>query len=67
MRTLSPIEQEVNQIRLQIYEKTKDMTPAQLTEYYRRSGEASAKKYGFKIVASANEQACPTDSIETCD
>jgi len=56
MRTISPIEQEVNQIRLQIYEKTKDMTPAELTEYYRRSGEASAKKYGFKIVDSANKQ-----------
>ena len=31
MRTISPIEQEVNQIRLQVYEKTKDMSPAQLT------------------------------------
>ena len=54
MKTNS-IEQEINQIRLRIYEKTKDMTPSQLTEYYRKSGEASAKKYGFKIVASAKE------------
>ena len=61
MRTLSPIEQEVNQIRLQIYEKTKDMTPAELTEYYRRSGEASAKKYGFKIVASPNLRSARAD------
>ena len=57
MKTPNTIEQEVNQIRLRIYEKTKDMTPAQLTEYYQRSGEASAKKYGFKIVASAKEKA----------
>jgi hypothetical protein len=56
MKTINNIEQEVDQIRLRIYEKTKDMTPAQLTAYYRKSGEASAKKYGFKIVASANEQ-----------
>jgi len=56
MKTISSIEQEVNKIRLQIYEKTKDMTPSQLTEYYRKSGEASAKKYGFKIVASAKEK-----------
>jgi hypothetical protein len=55
MKTTSKIEQEVNKIRLQIYEKTKDMTPSQLTEYYRRSGEASAQKYGFKIVESAKE------------
>ena len=57
MKTPNTIEQEVNQIRLLIYEKTKDMTSAQLTEYYQRSGEASAKKYGFKIVASAKEKA----------
>ena len=56
MKTLNTIEQEINQIRLMIYEKTKDMTPAQLTEYYRRSGEASAQKYGFKIVASAKDK-----------
>ena len=52
---ISKVEQEVNRIRLQIYEETKDMTPEQLTEYYRKSGESAAKKYGFKIVASAKE------------
>ena len=30
MKTTSKIEQEVNQIRLAIYEKIKDMTPAQV-------------------------------------
>ena len=48
------IEQEVNKIRLEIYQKTKDMTAEQLTEYYRKSGEASAKKYGFKLVESVS-------------
>ena len=57
MKTISNIEREINQIRLKIYEKTKDMTPSQLTEYYKKSGEASAKKYGFKIVANAKEKA----------
>ena len=56
MKTINKIEHEVNQIRLAIYEKTKDMSPAQLTEYYRRSGEATAQKYGFKIIASAKEK-----------
>ena len=56
MKTISNVEQEVNQIRLNIYEKTKDMTPAELTEYYRKSGEESAKKYGFKRVATAKEK-----------
>jgi len=36
MKTHDTIEQEINQIRLQIYEK-------------------SSKKYGFKIISSANE------------
>ncbi|MCL2112161.1 MAG: hypothetical protein FWH32_07965 [Clostridiales bacterium] len=54
MKTISPIVQEVNQIRLAIYNEIKDMTPAQITEYYRKSGEATAQKYGFKIVESAN-------------
>jgi len=56
MKTNSPIEQEVNQIRLAIYEKIKNMTPAQVTEYYRKSGEATAKKFGFKIIESARER-----------
>jgi len=53
MKAISPIEQEVNEIRLRIYEKTKEMSPAQLTEYYRQSTEATIKKYGFQVIASA--------------
>ena len=56
MRTTNTIEQEINQIRLEIYEKTKDMTPAQLTAYYLKSGEESAKKYGFRIIPNAKEK-----------
>jgi len=56
MKTISKIEEEVDQIRLHIYEKTKDMTPEELTEYYRKSGEAFAKKYGFQIISSTAEK-----------
>jgi hypothetical protein len=56
MKTADTIEQEVNQIRLVIYEKTKDMTPAQLTDYYKQNTEATIIKYGFKTVASAKEK-----------
>ena len=55
MKTPNTIEQEVNQIRLEIYETTKDMTPAQLTEYYRQSTEDVISKYGFRVVTSAHE------------
>jgi len=55
MKAISKVEQDVNQIRLKIYEKTKDMTPEQLSEYYRQSTEATIKKYGFKVILSAQE------------
>jgi hypothetical protein len=55
MKAISKVEQEVNQIRLKIYEKTKDMTPAQLSEYYRQSTETTIKKYGFKVISSVKE------------
>ena len=54
-RKIHPIEQEVNEIRLRIYEETKDMTYEEFNEYFRMKGEAAAKKYGFKIIASAND------------
>ena len=57
MKTISKIEQEVNQIRLAIYEKTKDMTPAERAERTNKIAEAAAQKYGFKIVASVNDNA----------
>jgi hypothetical protein len=55
MKTPNNIEEELDRIRLNIYEKTKDMSPTQLTEYYRKSGEKSAKKYGFKIITDVWE------------
>jgi hypothetical protein len=47
------VEQEINQIRLKIYEETKDLTPEQYTERVRKIGESAAKKYGFQRVVKA--------------
>ena len=54
-RKIDPIETEVDEIRLRIYEKTKHMTREEEKEYYRKSGEESAKKYGFKIVSRIDD------------
>jgi len=54
-RKISKVEKEVNRIRLQIYEETKHMTDTELNEYFRKSGEETAKKYGFKLVSSVDE------------
>ena len=55
MKTYKCIEQEVNQIRLKIYEETKELTPEQYTERVRSIGEKAAKKYGYKHAANIKE------------
>jgi len=48
---------EIHTTRRKLYEATKDMTTSERTAYFNQAGEAAAKKYGFKIVANANEKA----------
>ena len=55
MRTPNTIEDEIDAIRLKIYEETKDMTCQEVSDYYRKSGESAAKKYGFKRVSGPRE------------
>jgi hypothetical protein len=55
MKTSNAIEQEINRIRLRIYEETKDMTPQEHAERVNRIGEAAAKKYGFKRITRAKD------------
>jgi len=55
MKTSNTIEEEINQVRLKMYEETKNMTPQECVDRINRIGEAAAKKYGFKRVASAKD------------
>jgi len=65
MKAPSQIENELNKIRLQIYEETKDMTIEERADHFNKIGEAAAKKYGFKIVASAKKQSASSeDAVE---
>jgi len=56
MKTPNTIEQEINQIRFRIYEETKNMTVQERVERVNKIGEAAARKYGFKIIASAKDK-----------
>jgi hypothetical protein len=56
MKKPNTIEQEIDRIRLQIYEETKNMTAEERAERVNKIGETAAKKYGFKIVASAKKK-----------
>ncbi len=55
MNTMSNIEREINDIRLQIYEETKNMPRAQRIERTNKIAEDAAQKYGFMIAANAKE------------
>ncbi|MCL2337570.1 MAG: hypothetical protein FWC60_09145 [Firmicutes bacterium] len=56
MRTSdNTIEREINRIRLEIYEETKNMTPEQRVQHTRKSTDETIKKYGFKLVGAPND------------
>ena len=52
MKTNNSFEREINKIRLDNHETTKNMTPAQLTAYYKQSTDAVIKEHGFRVVSS---------------
>ena len=56
MRTISDVEHEIDRIRLEIYEETKDLTREQRIERTNKIAESAAKKFGFKIIANAKEK-----------
>jgi hypothetical protein len=60
MRPISSAEQEINRIRLEIYEETKDMIPQQRKERLSKIVDAAQKEFGFKRIASAKEKAIET-------
>jgi len=50
MKNNNAIEQDINRIRLEIYEETKGMTPEQRVEHTRKATDETIKKYGFKVI-----------------
>ena len=60
----STIEQDINRIRLEIYEETKHMTPAQRVEHTRKATEETMKKYGLKTADTYGDLTKPDDVIK---
>ena len=52
MKKPDTIVADIHAIRRQIDEETKGMTPAQISEYYRKSTEPIIRKYGFVTVTA---------------
>lgn len=40
---------EIHEIRVKLYEDTKNMAPEEHTAYYRHKAEEAAKKHGMKL------------------
>ena len=59
MKTPNTIEDEIDAIRLKIYEETKHMTPEQRIERVKRRTDPIIKQYGMKVVASARDIPLP--------
>jgi hypothetical protein len=53
MKLTTDIEDQVDAIRDQIYEKIKDMTASEETAYYNAIAEEARKKYNFRVIKSA--------------
>ena len=53
MKAFKAVEDEINQIRIKIFEETKNLTPEQYTERVRKIGEKAAEKYGFLRIPNA--------------
>jgi hypothetical protein len=49
-QTISPVEQELNAIRLKNYEKTKDMTTSERVDYLHKKVEDGLRQSGYTLV-----------------
>ena len=56
MKLTTDIEDQVDAIRDKIYEKIKDMTPAEHVAYYKAIAD-EARKRGFRVIRSPKEDA----------
>ena len=57
MKKQDTILDEIHATRCKLYEITKDMTSSERTAYFNQRAVVVAQKYGFKIVASVEENA----------
>ena len=56
MKSLNTIEQDINKIRLAIYEETKDMTAQQRKERLEKATNPAIQKYGLKVIPNSGSK-----------
>jgi hypothetical protein len=50
MRKPTPVEEEINAIRVALYEEIKDMSPSEMTAYIKEQVAPLEKKFGIRPV-----------------
>jgi hypothetical protein len=55
MKQRKDTESEINRIRFEIYEETKDLTPEQRVERTRRITDPIIEKYGLTVIAGTKD------------
>jgi hypothetical protein len=60
MKSKNTIEADLDIIRDKIYEEIKDMSPSEEVEYFRCKTEETIKRYGLRLVKSAQETVVST-------
>jgi len=56
MKNPNTVEQELNKIRLAIYEETKDMTTQQRRERLEKVTNPAIQQYGLKVIPNAGSK-----------
>ncbi|MCL1834161.1 MAG: hypothetical protein FWG49_06630 [Leptospirales bacterium] len=56
MKSIKTMEQEINKIRIEIYEETKNMTLEQRNERLSKIVDDAQREFGFKRIVNAKEK-----------
>lgn len=61
MKSINPVEKEINTIRENIYEDIKEMTPSEMTAYVKQQVTTMHERYCFRTIPSAHSG----DAVQT--
>jgi hypothetical protein len=64
MKINNSIDDEINKIRIDLYEKTKNMSLEEFQDYFSTRAEVTAKKYGFTIAKPLESKGHAQDDVK---
>ena len=61
---MKDFEDELDCIRIALYEETRNMTNAEIVEFFHQRGKEIAERYGFEIIPHAKYYGHKAESVE---